>query len=96
MDSSSTNLLREIFIGLLDFEILPNWFENVFDEDDFVGQEPYDLAKKYGFENNIFLINCGSLLINTSAFLIFLPISVIFFLLCCNLKIRNYFLRALQ
>ena len=37
MDVRITNLLRESFIGLLEFEILPNYFENIFDEDDFVG-----------------------------------------------------------
>ena len=48
------------------------------------------MAKDYGFENNVFLINCGSLVVNASAVMIMLPLLLVLICCCCG-KAKAYF-----
>ena len=48
--------------GLLDFEIIPNMFEYVMDEDDFTGEKPFKKAEEFGYAQAVFLINAGKML----------------------------------
>ena len=48
--------------GLLDFEIIPNIFEFILDEDDFTGEKPFKKARDFGFDHAVFLINGGEML----------------------------------
>ena len=57
MDTKLPPLLHSVLSGLLDFEMIPSIFDIVLDENEFKDQEPYDLAKDYGIDNNVFLIN---------------------------------------
>ena len=64
-------------------------FEYVLDDDDFVEQEPYDLAKSFGFDNNVFLINCGGILVNALVILLLIPI-ILLLGKCKNSKVANW------
>ena len=82
-------MLKETLSGLLNIELTPNMFEYVLDEDEFVEQEPYDLAKSYGFDNNVFLINCGGILVNALVILLLIPI-ILLLGKCKNSKVANW------
>ena len=54
--------LQKMMKGLLDFEIIPNMFEYVMDEDDFTGEKPFKKAEEFGYAQAVFLINAGKML----------------------------------
>ena len=51
--------------GLLDFELIPNMFEFILDEEDFTGEPPFKKAKDFGYDHAVFLINGGEMLTQT-------------------------------
>ena len=51
--------------GLLDFEIIPNMFEFILDEEEFTGEKPFKRARDFGFDHAVFLINGGEMLMQT-------------------------------
>ena len=51
--------------GLLDFEIIPNMFEYVLDEDKFTGDKPFEKAREFGYDHAVFLINGGEMITST-------------------------------
>ena len=90
MDSKNVPpLLVNTLKGLLDFEIIPNVFESVVPESEFSDQEPYDIAKDFGYDNNVFLINCGGMLCNAFSLLLALPL-LLLFSACPNTKIADW------
>ena len=74
-------LLKSTLSSLLDFEIWPNLLNFVLDEEDNKGQEPYDFAKDYGFEDSSFLMNSGSTFSDAFMILCMLPIFFVFSLI---------------
>ena len=46
----------------MEFDIVPNFFEYMMDEDDFVGDKPHREALDFGFDHAVFLINAGEMI----------------------------------
>ena len=51
--------------GLLEFKLIPNIFEYLFDENDFKGEKPFKKARDFGYDHAVFLINGGEMLSTT-------------------------------
>ena len=54
--------LSETLKSFLEFDIVPNFFEFMMDEDDFTGEKPYAEALDFGFDHSVFLLNSGEMI----------------------------------
>jgi len=76
--------------SFLDFEIIPNLFELILDEDEFVGPEPYSNAQEFGYDNSVWIINGGEMLSSVLVMFCFLPVALAM-RKCKNSTIASYF-----
>ncbi|CAG9326438.1 unnamed protein product [Blepharisma stoltei] len=68
--------------NLNSFNIMPNIFEKYVDSSN--GEKPYKQAYDYGYETNLFLLNCGSIL--TSLCIIVICFPIVAFLSKCTYR----------